>query len=329
MPLQWVNEPSGNAEPQSRRPGEPAGPRDVDLLDAYSQAVIHVVESVSPAVLSLTGTNERSGSGSGFVITPDGFAITNSHVVGGQTELRATTADGDRIAARVVGDDPATDLAILRLAANDLPFSTLGDSEALRVGQMVIAIGSPLGLQSTVSAGIVSALGRSLRAKDGRLIEKVVQHTAPINPGNSGGPLVDSRGRIVGINTAIIAMAQGLGLAVPAATAEWVLREVLAHGQVRRRQLGITATVVPLPRQLVRELDLLGSTGIQVMNIIPQGAAAVAELEEGDIIVALADRVVETLDDLHRLLTVIPRDQPVVLQVVRDDSLVSVSVPAR
>ncbi|MFO0916768.1 MAG: trypsin-like peptidase domain-containing protein [Planctomycetaceae bacterium] len=329
MSIQLLNESGGD------RPASPAErqnskiPSDGDLLDAYSQAVIHVVESVSPAVLSLTGLAERSGSGSGFVIAPDGFAITNSHVVNGQPELQATTIDGDRIAAHVVGDDPATDLAILRLAASDLPYSQLGNSDELRVGQLVIAIGSPLGLQSTVSAGIVSALGRSLRAKDGRLIDKVVQHTAPINPGNSGGPLVDSRGRVIGINTAIIAMAQGLGLAVPASTAEWVLREVLTHGQVRRRQLGITATVIPLPRQLVRRLDLLGSSGIQVLSVLPQSPAAEAGLQPGDLIVALADRVVETLDDLHRLLTAVPANLPIALDVIRNEELAGVSVPPR
>lgn len=329
MAIQLLNE-SGAEQPAASAGRANAGPpADGDLLDAYSQAVIHVVESVSPAVLSLTGTRERSGSGSGFVITPDGFAITNSHVVNGQPELQATTADGDRLAARVVGDDPATDLAILRLAASELPYSQLGNSDGLRVGQMVIAIGSPLGLQSTVSAGIVSALGRSLRAKDGRLIEKVVQHTAPINPGNSGGPLVDSRGRVIGINTAIIAMAQGLGLAVPAATAEWVLREVLAHGQVRRRQLGITATVTPLPRQLVRQLDLLGSSGIEVLSVLPDSPAAAAGLRPGDVIVSLADRVVETLDDLHRLLSMMPGEQPISLEVIRGEELVNVLVPAR
>jgi S1-C subfamily serine protease len=325
MEIQFASDPSDKEVSASR---DSAVPSDASLLDAYSQAVIHVVESVSPAVLSLTGTNDRGGSGSGFLVTPDGFAITNSHVVDGRSELVATTTDGDRLVARVIGDDPATDLAALRLSASDLPYARLGDSDSLRVGQLVIAIGSPLGLQSTVSTGIVSALGRSLRARDGRLIEKVVQHTAPINPGNSGGPLVDSRGRIVGINTAIVAMAQGLGLAVPATTAEWVLREILAHGQVRRRKLGVTATVVDLPRRLVRQLDLLGATGVEVQEVIPRGAAAKAGLQSGDVLVSLADRVVETMDDLHRLLTMIPPDQSIPLQVLRADRLLTLQVDA-
>ena len=303
-------------------------PSDSSLLDAYSQAVIHVVDSVSPSVLSLTSTSPRGGSGSGFLVTPDGFALTNSHVVDGQSELVATTTDGDRLIARVIGDDPATDLAALRITARDLPYARLGDSDALRVGQLVIAIGSPLGLQSTVSAGIVSALGRSLRARDGRLIEKVVQHTAPINPGNSGGPLVDSRGRIVGINTAIIALAQGLGLAVPSTTAEWVLSEILVHGHVRRRKLGIAAAIAELPRRVVRELDLLGATGVEIREVTPRGAAAKAGLQTGDVIVSLADRVVETMDDLHRLLTMIPTVQAFPLQVLRDGRLLSLQIEA-
>lgn len=327
MEFHFIDDSRDQSDHGTPRRGDPRAASDASLLDAYSQAVIHVVESVSPAVLSLTGLNDRGGSGSGFLVTPDGFAITNSHVVDGRTELIATTTDGDRLVARVIGDDPATDLAALRLAASDLPFARLGDSEALRVGQLVIAIGSPLGLQSTVSTGIISALGRSLRARDGRLIDKVVQHTAPINPGNSGGPLVDSRGQIVGINTAIIAMAQGLGLAVPASTAEWVLREILSHGQVRRRKLGVTAAVVDLPRRLVRQLDLLGTTGVEIREVIRNGAAEIAGIEPGDVIVALADRVVETMDDLHRLLTILP-DQVLPLQILRDNRLMTLQVGA-
>jgi len=305
-----------------------ANVRESDLLDAYSQAVVNVVSTVSPAVISLSGPRGDGGSGSGFIVTPDGLAITNSHVADGRHTLQAMTTDGDRLAADVIGDDPATDLAIVRLAARDLPTVPMGDSNALLVGQMVIAIGSPLGLQSTVSAGIVSALGRSLRARDGRLIEKVVQHTAPINPGNSGGPLVDSRGRVVGVNTAMIAMAQGLGLAVPSSTASWVLGEILSHGKVRRRMLGIGAAVVPIPRRLVSELDLLTTAGVQVTEVAPRSSAAAAGLEPGDVIVMLAGRIIETTDDLHRLLAQSPTNVGLAVSVIRDDELVELVIPA-
>jgi S1-C subfamily serine protease len=314
----------------------PARPRpanrpatDADLLDAYSQAVIHVVETVSPAVISVSGQDGdgRGGSGSGFLLTPDGYAITNSHVVNDRRKLSAETTDGDRLAAELVGDDPATDLAVIRLAASGLPITQLGDSAGLRVGQLVIAMGSPLGLQSTVSTGVVSALGRSMRGRDGRLIENVIQHAAPINPGNSGGPLVDSRGFVVGINTAIIALAQGLGFAIPSSTAEWVIGEILTHGHVRRRQLGIAAQVTRLPRMLVRELDLLADQGVEVREVTRGGLAAEAGLQAGDVIVALAGRLVTTIDDVHRLLMTVPADRGFELTVLRDDLLTTIHVP--
>jgi S1-C subfamily serine protease len=303
--------------------------RDADLLDAYSQAVVNVVETVAPAVISVMGraSDGRGGSGSGFIVTPDGYALTNSHVAGDRSKLMAETADGDKLQVEVVGDDPATDLAVLRLAAHGLPHAQLGDSAALRVGQLVIAMGSPLGLQSTVSTGVVSALGRSMRGRDGRLIENVVQHAAPINPGNSGGPLVDSRGRVVGINTAIIMMAQGIGFAIPSATAEWVLSEVLTHGNVRRRQLGISASIARLPRALVRELDLLADQGVEVQDVAPRSLADQAGVRPGDIIVALAGRLVTSIDDIHRLLLTVPADQGLELSMIRDDNLRTVHVP--
>lgn len=302
---------------------------DANLLDAYSQAVIHVVDTVSPAVISVTGQNGdgRGGSGSGFVLTSDGYAITNSHVVNDRPKLSAETTEGDKLRVELVGDDPATDLAVIRLAASGLPITTLGDSGALRVGQLVIAMGSPLGLQSTVSTGVVSALGRSMRGRDGRLIENVIQHAAPINPGNSGGPLVDSRGFVVGINTAIIAMAQGLGFAIPSRTAEWVLSEILTHGKVRRRQLGISAQVVRLPPALVRELDLLSDQGVEVHEVMRGSLAHEAGIERGDIIVALAGRLVTSIDDIHRLLMTVPPNQGFDLTVVRGDLEHVIAIP--
>jgi len=307
---------SGETPP---RPQAGARGRDSDLLDAYSRAVIDVVEVLSPAVLGLSVTLDsgQRATGSGFLISPDGLAITNSHVAGGSRRVTAETDEGDRLDAAVVGDDPATDLALLRLQANDLPYAQLGDSDALRVGQLVIAMGSPLGLQSTVSTGVVSALRRTMRGRDGRLIENVIQHAAPINPGNSGGPLVDSRGRVVGVNTAIIAMAQGLGFAVPSSTVDWVVGEILTHGRVRRRQLGIVATAVRLPRKLVGQLDLLASEAVEVIDVAAGGMADRAGMRAGDIIVSLDDRVVTSVDDLHRLLAIMPASHEFELQIVR------------
>lgn len=319
------NESTDGPRPSGPSRG-PAAANDANLLDAYSQAVIRVVETMTPTVVSLSSSG---GAGSGFLVSADGLALTNSHVVAGRRDLFAFTSDGDRIPATVCGDDPATDLAAVRLAARDLPFALFGSSDALRVGQLVIAIGSPLGLHSTVSTGIVSGLGRSLRAADGRLIEQVIQHTAPINPGNSGGPLVDSRCQVVGINAAMIAPAQGLGLAVPAATAEWILQEFLAHGRVRRRQLGVVAEVVELPRAAIREFDLLGATAVAVRDVQQGSAADEAGLCPGDWIVALADRVVESHDDLHRLLNSLRADQPVLLTVIRGHSLLELPIAPR
>ena len=327
---------SAEQHPDAQRPvnqppaGDPAG-HDAALLDAYSQAVIHVVETVSPAVISVTSrdANGRGGGGSGFIVTPDGYAITNSHVVDDRPKLEAETAEGDRLRAEVIGDDPATDLAIVRLASNGLPYAQFGDSDALRVGQLVIAMGSPFGFQSTVSTGVVSALGRSMRARDGRLIENIVQHAAPINPGNSGGPLVDSRGLVAGINTAIIAMAQGLGFAIPSNTAEWVLQEILAHGGVRRRQLGIIANVTRLPRSIVRELDLLADQGVAVREVAPRSIADLAGIRPDDVIIALSGRLVTSIDDLHRLLMTLPADQGFDLTVIRGEQQRTVHVPAK
>ncbi len=291
---------------------------DANLLDAYSQAVVRVVETVGRATIGVMPPRNQNqgGQGSGFVITPDGYALTNSHVVGGRSKLTATTHEGDRLDCEVIGDDPATDLALIRLAAHDLPLCTLGDSDALRVGQLVIAIGNPLGFESTVSTGVVSTLGRSMRSQHGRLIESVIQHTAPLNPGNSGGPLVDSRGRVVGVNTAVVFMAQGLGFAVPANTARWVIGELITHGKVRRPFLGISATVAAIERRLVRELDLLSDRAVEVAALEPKGPAERAGIQPGDLIVSVNDRLVSSVDDLHQLLSRLPADKPITLSVL-------------
>jgi S1-C subfamily serine protease len=314
----------------ARPEGDAAAAGDLELLDAYSRAVIGVVEGLGPTVLCIEGPrgDTRGGSGSGVLLTPDGYALTNSHVVSGRTKLTAVTEEGDRLDAELVGDDQLADLALVRLAARDLPFAELGDSDSLRVGQLVIAMGNPLGFRSTVSTGVVSATGRAMRGVGGRLIENIVQHTAPLNPGNSGGPLVDTRGRVVGVNTAIIAMAQGLGFAVPSNTAHWVVGELLAHGEVRRRWLGIAGTTVGLPRTLVRELDLLADEAIEVLNVDPNGPAARAGLQAGDVIVAAAGRVTMTVDDLTRIVSIAPKGEPLELSIVRGERLRELMIAA-
>ena len=318
--FQSVSNTAGDGQGQS-----PPAPRrhDTDVLDAYSQAVIGVVQSVGAAVVSVTGRRGEGpqGSGSGFLISSDGYAITNSHVVAGRNRLLAETDEADRLDAAVVGDDPTTDIALLKLSAGELPHAEIGDSEALQVGQLVIVMGSPLGLQSTVSTGVVSAVGRSMRGQDGRLIENIIQHAAPINPGNSGGPLVDSRGRVVGVNTAIIQFAQGLGFAIPSNTVAWVAGELLSHGRVRRRQLGIAATTVQLPQAAVREFDLLSRQAVEVIEVAPDGAADRAGLQPGDVILALNDRIVTSVDEIHRLLSVAPVGVRLEVQLLRGNSL--------
>ena len=322
----------GSPDPnQASHLPSPAARRDADLLDAYSQAVIGVVGRVGPAVISVSGhpDDRERGQGSGFLITPDGFALTNSHVARGRARLRALTEEGDALDARLIGDDPATDLALIRLTARDLPHAALGDSGALQVGQLVIAMGNPFGFRSTVSTGVVSALGRAMRSEQGRLIENIVQHTAPLNPGNSGGPLVDSRGNVIGINTAIIAMAQGLGFAVPATTAQWVVSELLAHGRVRRLSLGVHVGLASIPWKLVRELDLLTDQAIEIVEIIPGGSASIAGLAAGDWIVGAGGSLVSEIDDLHRFLAGLKSEREIVLQVVRNRQLLEIVMTPR
>ncbi len=303
------------------RASQPAsfGSSDSDLLDAYSQAVIRVNQTVGPAVVSVQPlADERGGSGSGVIISPDGFILTNSHVVHGRQKVMIVTSDGDRLTADLAGDDPATDLAVLRVHSRDLPYAQLGDSSKLQVGQLVIAIGNPLGFASTVSTGVVSALGRSMRGVGGRLIEEVVQHTAPLNPGNSGGPLVDSRGRVVAINTAIIAMAQGIGFGVPSTTAQWVLGELLSKGKVSRIRLGIAGATREINHKANRQLDLVNERVVEIVGIDQQSPASNAGLQIGDLIVNAQGRLVQDEDDLHRFLTKWPVGRPFELQVFRD-----------
>jgi len=309
--------------------------RDDDALDAYSQAVVGAVEHVGAAVVSIYvgGASEaaraRGGAGSGVVVTPDGYVLTNEHVVQGVQDARVAFVDGRSVPAVVVGRDPSTDLAVLRAQAGALPYARLSTAQSLRVGQLVVAVGNPFGFESTVSAGVVSALGRSLRSRHGRLIEGVVQHTAALNPGNSGGPLVDSRGRVVGINTAIIAMAQGIGFAVPAATAQWVLTEILTQGRVRRAYLGVTVRDRPLDLRLVRALNLPAKRAVEITSRDEQGPAAKSDLHSGDLIVAVNDVPVDGIDALHLQLSRWAVGTALTLHVVRRTQSLKVELTPR
>ncbi len=287
---------------------------DAALLDAYSTAVVSAAERVSPSVVKIDVTQsagrtrsgeprERQGGGSGFVFTPDGLILTNSHVVHDAKRIDVSLADGRRLPADVIGDDPATDLAVIRIEAPNLVAVQLGDSQKLRVGQLAIAIGNPYGFQYTVTAGVVSALGRSLRSYSGRLIDDVIQTDASLNPGNSGGPLVTSDGQVVGVNTAMIQMAQGLCFAIGINTAKFVASRLLRDGRIRRSYIGVEAQTVPLHRRLVRFYDLPQESGVVVMSVTDGSPGKKAGLREGDVIIALDGKPVAGVDDLHRLLT--------------------------
>jgi S1-C subfamily serine protease len=304
---------------------------DQELLDAYSRAVVHVVDAVGPAVVNIgvgrkTRRGEQSGAGSGVVIAPDGYILTNSHVVHGATRLTIAFTDGSTRAATLVGTDPPTDLAVIRTFDSGLAYAKLGDSTGVRVGQLVIAMGNPLGFESSVSTGVVSARGRSMRSQEGRLIENIIQHTAPLNPGNSGGPLLNSHGAVIGINTAIIPMAQGIGFAVPANTADVVLSQIIQHGRVRRGFLGISARTRPLDRRLVRALGLSAEQAVEVMKLEIDGPAQRAGLRSGDVVVAMNDQPVRSVDDLHRLLSEWRPGEPARVSLLRGNTLCQIEI---
>ena len=306
---------------------------DTELLDAYSRAVVGAVQRVSPAVVHIQvrykndrqKNDRQGGSGSGFVFTPDGFMLTNSHVVHGAAEISVTTVEGDHFPAELVGDDPDTDLAVIR-GRTSAPSIPLGSSRSLAVGQLVIAVGNPLGFQHTVTAGVVSALGRTMRSRSGRLIDGVVQTDAALNPGNSGGPLVDSQGRVVGVNTATIMGAQGICFAIGADTAEFVASHVIRDGRIRRSYVGLMGQGVLLHRRIVRYYDLPTESGLLVESVIAGAPAQRAGLRERDIIVRFAGWPVSGVDDLHRLLTSERSGVPSEIEVVRGTELLRLTV---
>jgi S1-C subfamily serine protease len=314
--------------------------RDGELLDAYSQAVVAAAESISPAVTFIEVTKEHPSSrhwpsaepralcasGSGFIFTPDGLILTNSHVVHGADKLDVALNDGRHLGATIVGDDPSSDLAVIRISAHNLSAVPLGDSEKTRVGQMAIAIGNPYGFQCSVTAGVVSALGRSLRSVSGRLIDNVIQTDAALNPGNSGGPLVNSRGEVIGVNTAVILPAQGICFAVAINTAKFVVGQLIQNGRIRRAYLGVGGQNVDIPRAVARAQQLQHQTGVLLISVEPSGPAERGELRVNDIIVALDDHPVRGIDDLHRLLTGARIGLPCKVELLRQSRKINLTV---
>ena len=297
--------------------------KESELLDAYSRAVSGASERVSPSVVNLAvvkrdGRREARGGGSGFIFTANGYIITNSHVVHGASTIEATLADGRVLPAELVGDDRHTDLAVIRVLADGLPAAALGDSGTLKPGHLVVAIGSPLGFQTTVTAGVVSALGRSLRTETGRLIDNVIQTDAALNPGNSGGPLANSRGEVVGVNTAIILPAQGICFAIPVNTAKWIAGEIIRAGKIRRGYLGIAGQDVRLNPRAKAEHGLEKEGAVLVIGVEPESPASRAGVSRGDVLVAIGGRAVGSTDDLHRFLTEDAIGLNASLEVLRD-----------
>ena len=312
--LQYLGN-SATAEPEEQTAVAPVAPPPTDgaLLDAYSQAVINSAKRASPAVVNIEVRQKAhpshprrgpvGGSGSGFLFTPDGLILTNSHVVHGADMIGVTLSDGRSYPAKLVGEDPDTDLAVLDVDAPDLSSVEFGDSGAIQVGQLAIAIGNPYGFQYTVTAGVVSNLGRSFRSQTGRLIDGIIQTDAALNPGNSGGPLVDSSGRVIGVNTAIIAGAQGICFAIPGNLAQFVAARLIRDGRIRRGYIGVAGQNVPLHRRVVRFYNLPVESGVMVTGIEPESPAAKTDLSEGDVIVEAAGHPIPSIDALHRMLT--------------------------
>jgi S1-C subfamily serine protease len=326
----WQHFITNGGESPAFDPSEPHTPEPEEVLDAFSRAVVGVADKLRPAVVNLrVGKGMRGGSGSGVLFAPDGFLLTNHHVVQGHETVRVRLSDGTEMSGAVVGCDPWTDLAVVRAEGNGLPFATLGDSARVKVGQLAVAIGSPLGFESTVTAGVVSALGRTMRSASGHLVDNVIQTDAALNPGNSGGPLVDSHGRVIGINTAVIQPAQGICFAVPVNTAKTILPQLLKHGRVIRGYLGLHVRQVPVAPDLRERFRLSQKSGVEVLMLEEDGPAQNAGLWIDDVIVGLGGKPVASVDDLQRLLTQFPVGTPAKVQVLRDGRLIErTAVPA-
>lgn len=336
---QFLTTEAQSADPGQRSAGRP-DPADDQLLDAYSQTVTRVARRVSDAVVHLKvqkpAANNRAtqqgrppepfGTGSGFVISSDGFVVTNSHVVNGATDIEATLPDGRSFQAQVIGDDAATDIAVIKIDGSNLVSLAFGESNRLQVGQIAIAIGNPYGFQYSVTAGVVSALGRTLRSQNGRLIDDVIQTDAALNPGNSGGPLVDSHGLVIGVNTAVILPAQGLCFAVASNLAKYVVGKLILEGRVRRGYLGIGAQAVSLPAKWTQTLELPTKGGLQIQSVEPDGPANNSDLRAGDIIVQFEGRPIDSIDLLHKSLDASTIGRSINLSVLRDGALKSVVV---
>jgi S1-C subfamily serine protease len=345
--FEWIsrNDLNGGVATDERPSPERSSDSDDSLLDAYSRAVVTAAETVSPSVVNIEvhhGPRERQvmdprrprearGSGSGFIFTHDGLILTNSHVVHRANEIEVTLSDGRRFTADVIGDDPETDLAVIRISAQNLTPVRLGDSKSVRPGQMVVAIGNPYGFQTTVTAGVVSALGRSLRSRSGRLIDDVIQTDAALNPGNSGGPLVNSRGEVIGVNSAMILGAQGICFAIAIDTAKFVAARLIKDGRIRRGYIGVAGQNVPLHRRIVRFHDLPVESGVLIISIEPNSPARKSGLIEGDVIIGFDGRSTAGIDDLHRVLTenrvgvtaplmILRRSKVITLDIVPEES---------
>jgi len=323
--------------PAASHPEEPGSSENEDLLDAYSRAVISAVEKVSPSVVNIIAQPEGGGlrrrfrgqglwTGSGFIFTPDGFILTNSHVVHSTKSIGVTLQDGSQFSARVAGDDPHTDLAVLQIDGAGLPYAPFGNSDAVKVGQLVVAIGNPYGLQCTITSGVVSGRGRSLRAGSGRLIEDIIQTDAALNPGNSGGPLVTSRGEVIGVNTAMVMPAQGLCFAIPSKIATFVASRLVRDGKIRRSYIGVVGQNAPIPRKIALSVGIERETGVLVVSVEDGSPAKASGLTGGDIILEMDGRAIASVDDLHRILTEEMINATSVLSVLRRAEKIPVTI---